>query len=239
MDDAGVPGDRRIVVADRFPLIRTTIANLLGQRQVAEVVGEADSPGQALAVCREHCPDILVTDVDLTDRGDGIELCRMVKKMAVPPLVLMFSSVNDPQVIAECVSSGADSFVHRSAQLEVLVSAVAMIDGVPPVWYPGNRAGTAVENKCDEIAGSLTEREAEILLLILMRYSNKEIADRLYLAHQTVKNYTRNIFQKFGVANRHEIVARHRVATRSGVDGIVLQDVECPPQRGIRAGVRC
>ena len=63
-----VPGDRRIVVVDRFPLIRSTIANLLGRRQVAEVVGAADSLGRALAVCREQCPDILVTDVDLADR---------------------------------------------------------------------------------------------------------------------------------------------------------------------------
>ncbi len=229
-------GDRRVVVVDRFPLIRARIANLLEERRVAEVVGAAGSPRDALDVCRERCPDIVVTDVDLIDRGDGIELCRSVKGMAVPPLVLMFSSVNDPHVIASCVSSGADSFVHRSAPLELLVGAVAMIDGVPPVWFPGNRSGAAAAHESDEIARSLTEREAEILLLILMRYSNKEIADRLYLAHQTVKNYTRNIFQKFGVANRYELVARHRVAPAKSGDGTVLQDVECPPQR---AGARC
>lgn len=200
----------RTVVIDPFPLLRRMIANLLIESRVAEVVGEADCLRSGIAICEDLSPDLVITDVGLADQWDGLKLCRSVKNLPDPPLVLIFSGANDPQIISQCVSSGADSFVHRSAEPPLVLNAIKTLADAQPLWFMGKQGETAEaadRYDTEELAATLTKREQDVLVLLLCRYSNDEIAAKLFLARQTVKNYVSSVLQKLGYANRRELLA--------------------------------
>ncbi len=202
---------RVIVVADPFPVPRAAVASLLRHSGVADATGEADSRESALETVRRLGADMLVTDVDLVEPGDGVQLARQAKRLARPPTVLVFAGADDPAVVAACLAAGADGFVHRSAVPERLVHAVETLAAGRPVWHlrehgpGGTRAPSAISG--------MTAREQQVLGLLLGRYSNDEIAAELHLARQTVKNHVSNVLHKLGVANRRELLAQTRAAS--------------------------
>lgn len=202
----------RILVVDPFPLLRDALDGLLSASGVAGFVEHAGDLETALAKCAARRVDIVVTDVDLTGRHDGIRLCRQIKRVPQPPRVLVLSSVTTPEIVADCVSSGADSFVHRSANPDVVVVAITtMIEARQPIWFVGGGAtGRRQEGEtltAVSAMANLTSREREVLSLVLLRFSNDEIAARLHLAKQTVKNYVSSTLQKLGFASRAELFA--------------------------------
>jgi DNA-binding NarL/FixJ family response regulator len=195
-----------VVVADPFPVHRAAIASLLRVAGAADEVAEADSPQAALEAVRRTGASLLVTDVDLTGPGDGIRLCRQVKRLALAPRVLVFTGAGDPAVVAACLAGGADGFVHRSASAQQLVRAVESLSAGRPVWHlRENQTQAAAALGQPRVLG-MTAREQEILGLLLGRFSNDEIAEELQLARQTVKNHVSNVLNKLGVANRRELL---------------------------------
>lgn len=208
---------RRTVVVDPSPLMRATIADLLLDACVANVVGEASNWHNGLALCRETGAQLLITDVTLAAPEDGISLCRQVKRMSSPPQVLMFASCNHSASIAACLMNGVDSFIHRSAPASVLLDAVRAMIEDRPLWFMGQQPDERADARaCGHVPPDvLTERELEVLDLALRRYSNGEIADTLSLAHQTVKNYVSNVLQKLGVSNRRELLFTYGFANDS------------------------
>lgn len=200
----------RTVIIDPFPLLRKVIVNLLTESRAAEVVGEADCLRSAVAICEDLSPDLVITDVGVPDQWDGLKLCRSVKKLPDPPWVLMFSGANDPHVISQCFSCGADSFVHRSAEPALVLSAIEALADAQPLWFLGKQGETvqaADGYDTEDLTSTLTKREQDVLALLLCRYSNDEIAAKLFLARQTVKNYVSSVLQKLGYANRRELLA--------------------------------
>ncbi len=199
---------RAAVVADPFPVHRSAVASLLLLAGAADNTVEADSPRTALEAVRRTGAAMLITEVDLVGRGDGIQLCRQVKRLARPPLVLVFTASGDPAVVAACLAGGADGFVHRSASTEQLVRAVEALGAGRPVWYLSeNRAHEQAKAAGPPRVHGMTLREQEVLGLLLARFSNDEIAAELHLARQTVKNHVSSLLRKIGVTNRRELLA--------------------------------
>jgi len=198
----------RVLIVDPFPLVHSALGALLRENGLASCLSYADSSVAAMRRHAEATPDIVITDVDLMTKRDGLRLIRKIKNLAAPPRVLILSSVNDPETLADCISSGADSFVHRTAPPELLVSAVRKLCQAQPIWYLGVGetacAAVGVDDFSQAVA-ALTVREREILSLMLMRFSNDEIASRLHLARQTVKNYVSSVLQKLEFASRAEL----------------------------------
>lgn len=203
--------NRKAVVVDKFPVMRDAVAKLLQQHRLADVVEKFDTANSAFETCSRIQPDFVVTDVDLGGSKMGLELCRRIKQFDAPPQVMVFSSMSAPNIVADCISSGADSFVHRSADPAFFVTAVKAMIGARPVWYAGEDHETSTEVPCisPNAARALTNREQEVLALLLQRYSNPEISTRLFLARQTVKNYVSSILQKLELSNRHELLATY------------------------------
>lgn len=196
------------VIADPFPISRAAVASLLRRSGAVDEAEEAKTGQGALDLVRRLRADMLVTEVDLAGRGDGVQLCRQVKGLARPPTVLMFTGADDPAVVAACLAGGADGFVHRTASPERLVRAVEALAAGRHVWYLREHAGLAPESGTQPRVPGMTAREQQILGLLLGRYSNDEIAAELHLARQTVKNHVSNVLAKLGVANRRELLAR-------------------------------
>ncbi|WP_371480757.1 response regulator [Kitasatospora sp. NBC_00315] len=199
---------QRVVVVDPWPLLRDAVADLLQDNGAARVVGAARGGEQGWELCRSLAPDLVITDADLLAAGDGIRLGRRLKALARPPQVLVYSGSNDPSIVVECLGGAADCFVHRSAEPELLVSAVRGLAGGRPVWFVGEQ-GQGVPAGGDPVDGALlramTGREQEVLGLLLRRYSNDEIAGELCLARQTVKNYVSSVLQKLEMSSRREL----------------------------------
>ncbi|MGI5469999.1 response regulator transcription factor [Streptomyces sp. CA-132043] len=195
----------RTVVAEPFPMVRSSLTHALRDSATVEVVGEAETRDECLALCRRRPVDTVVTSVDLMWARDGIALCRELKQLPKPPDVIIVSVRNEPDVITDCLEAGADGFVHLSAQPQQLVQAVeaTMRRGRPP-WFLGDR----IESRARRPVSDLTVREQQVLALLLRRYSNEEIAAELQLAHQTVKNYVSRVLRKRGMSGRKELFSR-------------------------------
>ncbi|MET7703224.1 MULTISPECIES: response regulator transcription factor [unclassified Streptomyces] len=202
-------------MVDPFPISRAAVASLLRHSGAVDDTQEAESRPGALELVRRLSADLLVTDVDLAGRGDGVHLCRQTKRLARPPAVLMFTGTDDPAVVAACLASGADGFVHRSATPERLVRAVDSLAAGRPVWHLREHADTVPAAGQRPRVHGMTTREQQILGLLLGRYSNDEIAAELHLARQTVKNHVSNILRKLGAANRRELLANRGSLTRA------------------------
>ncbi|MEV0092285.1 response regulator transcription factor [Streptomyces sp. NPDC050738] len=204
---------RTVVVADPHPVSRAAVSSLLVHAGAADTTEEAGSSEGALAAVLRSRPDLLITEVDLAGHGhgDGIRLCRRIKGLAHPPRVLVFTGADDPSVVAACLASGADGFVHRSATAERVVRAVETLAAGRPVWYlreqHADGSGTpGTPGSCTRVPG-MTAREQQILGLLLGRLSNDEIAAELHLARQTVKNHVSKVLTKAGVSSRRELLA--------------------------------
>jgi DNA-binding NarL/FixJ family response regulator len=203
-----------VLVVERFPLVLQALTGVLDSVDELTVVGGANSVQTTLQLYDLLRPDLVVTDWTLNEPGDGGALGRALRDLPNPPKVLMYSSSNQIDVLAACLSGAADSFVYRGADTDKLLEVIASMHRGVPSWYaggeqrgPGRDGRPEPTRGPNTVVGQLTAREQQILELLLRRYSNAEIADELYLAHQTVKNYVSTILQKLEVSSRRQLFA--------------------------------
>ncbi|TVT19726.1 response regulator transcription factor [Amycolatopsis rhizosphaerae] len=211
------PGVATVVIVDEQSLVRYALRSLLAKLPGIEVVGEADSPGEALRQMHGRRPDLLVTGLEMEKVPAAAELCRLVKRNPVPTSVIVMSPDSGPASVAAAVNAGADSFVDTSASCREIVDVIrSAVDGHRS-WVLGSRKSPSRLPR-PECHGGFTRREKEILGLMLDRLSNEEIAEELHLAPQTVKNYVSRVLQKHSVKSRRDLFRKlglHRGASAS------------------------
>lgn len=195
-----------VMIVDSHPSMRLALSTLVESHLRMPVVCSAATADQAHAAMVRQRPSIVVTELQLGDAHDGAALCRHATSLPVRPRVMVFSGSSSPHQVSAALTSGADSFVHKSASIAELVDAIRQTACGRRVWLLGD---TARQQQTDRRRISpltpLTEREEQILALLLRRYTNEEIARELTLAGQTVKNHVSNILHKVGIRNRKEL----------------------------------
>ncbi|MBS2964392.1 response regulator transcription factor [Actinocrinis puniceicyclus] len=201
-----------MLLVERFPLMLRALQSALESVDGLTVVGTADSAPKAMELYYRLRPGLVITDWTLDEPGDGGRLSRNLKNQPDPPRVLLYSSSNQLDVLAACLNGAADSFVYRKADAKQLLEAITETRRGVPTWYLGGHVRDPTRqivpgSDAGAVAGQLTARESQVLELLLRRYSNAEIADELYLAHQTVKNYVSTILQKLDVSSRRELLS--------------------------------
>jgi DNA-binding NarL/FixJ family response regulator len=171
------------------------------------VVGEAATAEEAMARVPAARPDVAVLDVRLPD-GDGVEVCRDLRS-ALPDLkCLMLTSFADDEALFSAILAGASGYVLKQVKGADLISAVRRVASGGSLLDPAltrqvmdRLRGEKVE---DERLARLTGQERNILELIADGKTNRQIADDLFLAEKTVKNYVSNLLSKMGFARRTE-----------------------------------
>lgn len=198
----------RIVIADDHPLYREGVARSLTESGQFEIVGEAANGHDALDLVRKLLPDVVLLDVSMPD--GGIATLGQIMAMDNPPRVAMLTVSEEDDDIMQALKLGALGYVLKGVGSRELVQIVAdLAEGrsyVAPSLAIKMMAAmnapraVAVKSELD----SLTKREEDILRLVSLGKSNKEVANDLDLQEKTIKHYMTAILQKLQVRNRTE-----------------------------------
>ena len=204
----------RVVVVDDQTLVRQGIRTLLDLAGI-EVVGEADDGEAALAVIGESSPDVVLLDLRMP-RYDGIWALNRLRELGGEVPVLVLTTFDDDELVLEALRAGARGYLLKDVTVEQLARAVATLAEGGTLIAPSitDRLVRAIQSGPPPVGADapavqeLTEREVEVLRLIAAGYSNREIAEVVFLAEGTVKNHVSTILLKLGVRDRTRAVLR-------------------------------
>ncbi len=200
-----------MLVVDDHLLSRRGIVSILDEAEGFEVVAEAGDGEEALEMARRHRPDLVLMDVQMP-RVNGIEATRRLKAELPSVRVVMLSVSDDVQDFFEAIKAGAQGYLLKNMQPETWVEYLtSVVRGETPVSRPlaarilREFAASAAAEDAEDLG--LTVREREVLELVAQGLSNREVAERLYLAEPTVKNHLSRIMEKLHLRNRTELAA--------------------------------
>jgi two-component system, NarL family, response regulator DevR len=196
----------RVFLLDDHEIVRRGLRELLESAGL-EVVGEASTAAEALRRVPAVSPDVAVLDVRLPD-GDGVEVCRELRNRSPELPCLMLTSFSDDEALFDAIMAGASGYVLKQIRGDDLVDAVTRVAAGESLLDP--TATTRLLERLrrggpdDEKISQLTDQERRILELLAEGLTNRQIADRMYLAEKTVKNYVSNLLTKMGMHRRTE-----------------------------------
>lgn len=200
----------RVFVVDDHEVVRRGLIELLGTDPDLDVVGEAGSVAEAMARIPAVTPDVAVLDVRLPD-GNGIELCRDLLSRLPELRCLMLTSYTSDEAMLDAVLAGASGYVVKDIRGMELAKAIKEVGAGRSLL--DNRAAAALMSKlrsaaehADPLSG-LSSQEKALLQLLGEGLTNKQIADRMFLAEKTVKNYVSRLLAKLGMERRSQAAA--------------------------------
>ena len=204
----------RVLVVDDHALFRRGLQMVLGAESDVEVVGEASDGAEALKVASETTPDIVLMDVRMPKRG-GIDATTAIKD-AVPSAKIIMLTISDEEAdLYDAIKAGAMGYLLKEISIEEVASAVRAVYNGQSLISPSMASKLLTEfatmvRKDDERqqvpTPRLTDREMEVLKLVAKGMNNRDIAKRLFISENTVKNHIRNILEKLQLHSRMEAV---------------------------------
>ncbi|HKS48110.1 MAG TPA: response regulator transcription factor [Amycolatopsis sp.] len=198
-----------VLLVDDHEVVRRGLRELLGDEPDIEVVAEAGSAEEALAVAMHLEPDVAVVDVRLGD-ADGVALCRELRSKPNPPKCLVLTAFDDEEAMVGAIMAGASGYLLKQVRSQDVVNAVREVAAGRSLLDPLTTARVLEKFRNphdDDALAQLTERERSVLELIGDGLSNREIAERLFLAEKTVKNYVTSVLAKLGMQRRTQAAA--------------------------------
>lgn len=209
----------RILIADDHTLFREGLRALFMSIPDLEVVGEAATGDQAVAMAHERQPDVILMDIQMPGLN-GIEATRRIIGASPHVGVLIVTMFEDDDLVFGALCAGARGYLLKGADQNEIVQAIRAVDSGAAIFGP-----TLARRLMTYFGGlkapapvfpELSERELEILTLVAQGYSNPEIAEKLVLSPKTVRNHVSNIFSKLHVADRAQAIIRARDAGLGG-----------------------
>ncbi|MGB2713420.1 MAG: response regulator transcription factor [Vicinamibacterales bacterium] len=209
-----------MLLADDHGIVRRGLKSLLETEPGLAVVAEAADGLEALRLCEEHTPDMLILDVGMP-KLNGIEVAARAQKLENTPRVIILSMHSDESYILRALAAGARAYLLKDATDEDLLPAVRAVAAGKPYFSPSVTA-VLVEDYLRRLQAKgltdsyhlLTDREKEVLQLLAEGRSNKEVATLLDLGVSTVETHRANLMQKLNLHNTAEIVL---YAVRKGI----------------------
>lgn len=200
-----------VLLVDDHEVVRRGLRELLGDERDIEVVAEAGSAAEALAVALHVQPDVAVVDVRLGEsETDGVTLCRELRSHPNPPHCLVLTAFDDDEAMVGAIMAGASGYLLKQVRGQDVVHAVrevasgrSLLDPITTTRLLDKMRHPGQHDKLSD----LTERERSVLELIGQGMSNREIAERLFLAEKTVKNNVTSLLGKLGMQRRTQAAA--------------------------------
>ena len=207
----------RVAIADDHPIVRDGIRKLLMLEDDVEVVGEAGDGREILQLIQEKDPDILLLDLRMPDM-DGLAVMQTLQNANMRTKVIVLTASEDKSEFVQAMKLGCSGIVLKQTQPDLIVKSIRKVYA-GEIWLDSHTTaavmrqfaspadianGIAATGKTRE-RSPLSQREREIVALVSQGYKNKEMAEKMFISEQTVKNHLHNIFDKLGVSDRLEL----------------------------------
>lgn len=193
-----------VLIVDDHEIVRCGLASAFKDSGV-RIVAEATTGSEAIRLARRHKPDVVLLDIRL-GQEDGLDSIRRLRTAAPDTRVVAFSAFDNPTYVARAVSAGAHDYLLKSATRSDLVNAVngAASGAAPTRGGELKRVANSMANRETPADTDipLTPRETQVLRLVAMGLSNREIADALEISVETVKEHVQNLLRKVELADR-------------------------------------
>lgn len=203
------PSTIRVILVDDHAVVRSGLAAFLLAFDEFELVGEAADGAEALALCERVHPDVVLMDL-VMPRMDGATATRAIRERFPDIHVLALTSFKEDNLVQDALKAGAIGYLLKNISADELANAIRAAHAGRPTLAP--EAAEALihtaRNSDTRLPGyDLTEREREVLALMVEGLNNTEISDRLIVSRSTVKFHVSNILSKLQVSSRTEAVA--------------------------------
>ncbi len=193
----------RVIIADDHLVVRQGLRGFLDTYPDIQVVAGAENGVQAVALAREHVPDVILMDLLMPKMG-GVEAIEQIMVFSPTTHIIVLTSYTEDEYLFSAMRAGALGYLLKDVEPEDLVNAIRAAVRGQATLHPSVAARLiqGMEYPDDDSLAILTERELDVLRLVARGKSNKEIADELVIAEGTVKSHVSNILSKLHLAHR-------------------------------------
>lgn len=207
-------GTIRIVIADDHPIFRDGLRKLLSLEDDFEVVAEAKDGKEVLEILEEHDPDILLLDLKMPGL-DGLTALQRLQTAKVRTKVIVLTASEDKNQFVQAMKFGTSGIVLKQTATDLLIKSIRKVHA-GEIWLDSHTTAAVMRQfsspveppslgNRDRERSPLSQREREIVTLVAQGFKNKEMAEKMFISEQTVKNHLHNIFDKLGVSDRLEL----------------------------------
>jgi NarL family two-component system response regulator LiaR len=197
----------RILMVDDHAMMRIGLATFLASYDDFELVGEASSGVEAVELCEQLGPDVVLMDLVMQDM-DGVEATQVILSKQPDTKIIALTSFEEADLVRGVLQAGAVGYLLKGVSSDDLATAIrAAVEGMPTLSPEATQILIEETRRPARTYFEMTDRELEILALIADGLNNREIADQLYVSRSTVKTHVSNILTKLGVSSRTEAVA--------------------------------
>ena len=206
-----MPETIKVILADDHSIVRRGVKMLVTNDDSIKVIGEASTAAEALSMIEKESPEVLITDISMPGMS-GIDLTKTVRNEYPDTNVLVLSTYVEEEYITSAFEAGALGYLPKDTNEEEFIAAIKSVAN-GDVYYThevSNILTRSLINKkrTHEEYLELTEREKEILKLVVEGLSNKMIADKLFISVRTVDTHRRNIMEKVDAKNSADLVRK-------------------------------
>ena len=208
----------RIVVADDHPIFRDGLCKLLALEEDFEVVAQAQDGREVLDVLQQHEPDILLLDLKMPGL-DGLGTLQRLQSVRNRTRVIVLTASDDKNEFVQAMKLGTSGIVLKQTATDLLIKSIRKVHA-GEIWLDSHTTAAVIRQfvSAEEAPpppqtqaprererSPLSQREREIVALVAQGFKNKEMAEKMFISEQTVKNHLHNIFDKLGVSDRLEL----------------------------------
>jgi DNA-binding NarL/FixJ family response regulator len=202
----------RLMLVDDHEVVRQGLQKMLATRQELEVVGAAASGEEALEMAERLRPDLVLLDLRLPGMH-GLEVLEALRSRGDSPKVLVLTVHDDTDIVVQAVRGGAQGYVLKDASQQELLSAIERV-AAGDSYFDSVAVKALLQDDRRAEEERPSERELEVLRLLASGFTNREIAEQLFVSAETVKSHLSSAYRKLGVSDRAHAVA---VALRRGL----------------------
>ena len=205
----------RVVLADDHPIVRDGLRKLLMLEDDIVVVGEASDGREVLQVVQDTQPDVVILDLRMPNL-DGLSALQALQQFNKKAKIIILTASEDKNEFVQAMKLGCSGIVLKQTAPELIIKSIRKVHA-GEIWLDSHTTAAVMRQFAapgDVIGGTggktrerspLSTREREIVGLVAQGYKNKEMAEKMFISEQTVKNHLHNIFDKLGVSDRLEL----------------------------------